>query len=176
MKTRGCQRTDSTHVLAAVRVLNRLERVGETLRHALNSLAEIAPDWLRAQATPQWYDRSSSRMENYHVPTDEAARQALGASMGEDGFALLAAIEAATDRPWLGKVPAVEILRQVWAEQYTIPPGPILFREKKDLDSSANLIVSPYDTEARRERQTWYGMDRIPACILRKPVMKSILV
>jgi transposase len=36
IKLRGHQRTDSTHVLAAVRGLNRLERVGETLRTALN--------------------------------------------------------------------------------------------------------------------------------------------
>src|SRR5580698_8100620 len=36
---RGKQRTDSTHVLAAIRTLNRLELVGETLRAALNSLA-----------------------------------------------------------------------------------------------------------------------------------------
>jgi transposase len=160
MKVRGCQRTDSTHVLAAVRVLNRLERVGETLRHALNSVAEIAPDWLCAQTPPQWYDRYSSRMENYHFPKEEAARQALGATMGEDGFTFLGAIEAAIDLPWLGKAPAVEILRQVWAEQYTTPPGPILFREKKDLDSSADLIVSPYDTEARfsiKRGMEWIG-------------------
>lgn len=39
VKPRGRQRTDSTHVLAAVRRLNRLERVGETLRAALNELA-----------------------------------------------------------------------------------------------------------------------------------------
>ena len=39
VKPRGRQRTDSTHVLAAVRGLNRLERVGETLRAALNELA-----------------------------------------------------------------------------------------------------------------------------------------
>jgi transposase len=31
IKRRGKQRTDSTYVLAAVRRLNRLERVGETL-------------------------------------------------------------------------------------------------------------------------------------------------
>jgi transposase len=49
LKPRGRQRTDSTHVLAAIRVLNRLQRVGETLRYALNSLAVVAPDWLRAQ-------------------------------------------------------------------------------------------------------------------------------
>src|SRR5499433_3291060 len=41
LKARGRQRTDSTHVLAAIRVLNRLECVGETLRHALNSPAVV---------------------------------------------------------------------------------------------------------------------------------------
>src|SRR6266508_1583299 len=52
LTARGRQRTDSTHVLAAVRTLNRLELVGETMRHALNRVADIAPDWLRAQITP----------------------------------------------------------------------------------------------------------------------------
>src|SRR5579864_1226535 len=33
----GTQRTDSTHVLGAIRTLNRLEVVGETLRQALNA-------------------------------------------------------------------------------------------------------------------------------------------
>src|SRR5260221_9253816 len=60
LKARGRQRTDSTHVLAAVRALNRLEGVGETLRHALNIVAEVAPDWLPAyvtQAHPAWGER-----------------------------------------------------------------------------------------------------------------------
>jgi transposase len=50
LKARGRQRTDATHVLAAIRELNRLERVGETLRAALNELAALAPDWLRGVA------------------------------------------------------------------------------------------------------------------------------
>ena len=57
LKPRGKQRTDSTHVLAAVRALNRVECVGETLRRALDALAAVAPDWLRAQAAPEWYER-----------------------------------------------------------------------------------------------------------------------
>jgi transposase len=44
LKAGGRQRTDSTHVLAAVRDLNRLERVSETLRAALNRVAVVAPD------------------------------------------------------------------------------------------------------------------------------------
>jgi transposase len=46
LKARGTQRTDSTHIVAAVRELNRLEIVGETLHHALNVLAQVAPAWL----------------------------------------------------------------------------------------------------------------------------------
>jgi transposase len=43
LKGRGTQRTDSTHILAAIRALNRLELVGETMRFALNRLAAVAP-------------------------------------------------------------------------------------------------------------------------------------
>ena len=57
LKARGRQRTDSTHVLAASRTLNRLESVGETLRPALNVVAVVAPDWVRAVSQPEWVDR-----------------------------------------------------------------------------------------------------------------------
>src|SRR3954467_15807769 len=50
LKARGRQRTDATHVLASIRVLNRLELLGETLRAVLNELAAVAPDCLRAAA------------------------------------------------------------------------------------------------------------------------------
>jgi transposase len=45
VKAKGRQRTDSTHILAAVRALNRIEVGGEALRHALNTLAVVAPEW-----------------------------------------------------------------------------------------------------------------------------------
>ena len=157
LKARGRQRTDSTHVLAAVRVLNRLERVGETLRHTLNTLAEVAPQWLRGQAPSEWYDRYGSRMENYRFPKAESAREALGAAMGEDGFALLRLIDAETALPWLRELPAVKTLRQVWAEQYADPPDPVRWREKKDMGSSLDLIASPYDPEARYSTKRGMG-------------------
>ena len=99
LKARGRQRTDSTHILAAVRGLNRLERVGETVRHALNSLAEVAPEWLRAHAAPEWYDRYGRRMENYRFPKAQTARDELGETIGRDGLQLLVAVEAAVDLP-----------------------------------------------------------------------------
>jgi transposase len=62
-KERGKQRTDATHVLAAIRVMNRLELVGETMRAALNALAAEAPLWLRQMAPPEWYERYGRRIE-----------------------------------------------------------------------------------------------------------------
>ena len=68
VKAGGKQRSDSTHVVAAIRTLNRLTLVGATLRQALNALAAEVPMWLRAQITPAWFDRYSRRMEEYRLP------------------------------------------------------------------------------------------------------------
>src|SRR6185312_6425225 len=146
LKRRGRQRTDSTHVLAAVRVLNRLDRVGETLRAALNDLAVMAPDWLQSLAPAEWYRRYGRRVENYHLPKTDAAREELARVIAADGETLLAAVDAATDQPVLAQLPAVATLRRVWAEQYTGAPGQLHWREVKDMPSPAGLISSPYDT------------------------------
>jgi transposase len=76
LKARGQQRTDSTHVLAAIRVLNRLELVAETLRAALNEVATVAPDWLQALAPLAWYGRYGKRVEDIRLPRSQAAREA----------------------------------------------------------------------------------------------------
>ena len=160
LKTRGRQRTDSTHVLAAIRVLNRLERVGETLRAALNSLAVVAPAWVQALAPPEWYERYAHRVENYQMPKTDAARKAFAAVIGADGQALLQAIDAANEQPWLREIPAVQTLRRVWAEQYLEVNGTLSWREVKDMPSPAELIASPYDPEARystKRAVEWIG-------------------
>jgi transposase len=82
LKARGRQRTDSTRVLAAVRGLNRLECVGETVRHALNSLAGIDPAWLAARLDPDWADRSGRRLDDARLPTAAAERRALAEQIG----------------------------------------------------------------------------------------------
>jgi transposase len=160
LKTRGRQRTDSTHVMAAIRTLNRLELVGETVRQALNSLAVVALDWLRAQVPSAWFDRYGTRIENDHLPQTAAAREALAATIGADGRQLLQAIDAATDRPWLREVPAVQTLRQVWAEPYTELPGPLRWRAADERAPSAEVIASPDDPDARYRTKrgiAWVG-------------------
>src|SRR5712691_382474 len=160
LKARVRQRTDSTHVVGAIRVLNRLERVGETLRAALHSLAVLAPAWVQTLAPPEWYGRYAHRVENYQMPKTDTARKALAAVIGADGQVLLHAIDAAVEQPWLREIPAVQTLRRVWADQYVEVHGTLSWREVKDMPSPAELIASPYDPEARystKRAVEWIG-------------------
>src|SRR5215217_2752422 len=118
LKARGRQRTDSTHVLAAVRDLNRIELVAETLRAALNAIAVVAPDWLRGLAPPEWHARSDRRVEDRRLPKTEPKRDAYVAQVGADGFLLLSAIDRAAAPPALAALPAVAVLRRVWARHF----------------------------------------------------------
>ncbi len=113
LKAGGKQRTDSTHVLAAIRNLNRLEGVGETLRATLNDLATVAPHWLREWVPSEWFDRYSRAIEEYRLPKGIPARQAYAERIGRDGMQLLSALyEGGPD--WLRQMPSVDILRQTW--------------------------------------------------------------
>jgi len=163
LKPRGRQRTDSTNVLAAVRALNRLEGVGETLRHALNTLAAVAPDGLRAQVTLDWYDRYGRRIENTRLPEAQAERDALTATIGADGVCLLTTLYDPTAPAWLREIPAVRTLLQMWLQHYHAPDpstGIMRLRDQQDLPPRALLLESPYDPDARfhtKRETSWTG-------------------
>src|SRR3712207_5471591 len=99
LKARGRQRTDSTYVLAAVRDLNRIELLAETLRAALNAIAVVAPDWLRTLAPPEWHERYDRRIEDMRLPKTGPKREAYVAQVGADGYRLLTALEGANAPP-----------------------------------------------------------------------------
>ncbi len=160
LRAKGKQRTDSTHVLAKVRQLTRLENLIETVRYALNSLAEVAPEWLGANLQSEWCDRYGKRVENTRLPNKKDERNALAVTVGQDGFDLLDAIYASTTPIELRWLKAVEILRQVWLQQYYAPTPEIQLRSEKDGPPSAIRIRSPYEIEARNstKRSTnWTG-------------------
>jgi transposase len=160
LKARGTQRTDSTHILAAIRTLNRLELVGETMRYALNRLAVVAPTWLRAHMQPAWLERYGNRVENYRFPKADAERQQLAATIGADGFALLHTAYAPDAPPAVRAALAVEVLRQIWVQQYYGPDTSPRWRHEPDVPPSAQLIHSPYDLEARysmKHGSAWVG-------------------
>jgi len=161
LRARSRQRTDSTHVLAAVRVLNRLEGVTETLRAALNSVAAVAPEWLQGQVPLEWYERYSRRVEESCLPKGEAARRAYALPVGTDGCQLLQAVAAQSAPVGLAELPALSTLRRMWAQQYEQrPDGALHWRTGAELPPSSERLDSPYDPEApyRVKRETeWVG-------------------
>src|ERR1051326_2524061 len=101
LKASGTQRTDSTHVLAAIRTLRRLECVGETMRHALNVLSEVAPAWLLEHMDAEWAERYAKRFSDFRLPKDEKKRVELAETMGADGRRLLEWVYAEEKLAWL---------------------------------------------------------------------------
>jgi transposase len=159
LKARGKQRTDSTHVLAAIRVLNRLEKVVETMRAALNQVATVAPDWLASVAQPEWFKRYSVQAEQSRLPHGTKAREAFAASVAKDGFLLLELLSE--QQPDLLKLEKVETLRQLWHQHYTCDEkGEVRWRQGKETFRAADSIESPYDPEAkfsRKDMTKWTG-------------------
>ncbi len=160
LKARGRMRTDSTHILAAIRSLGRLECIGETLRQALNVLATVAPDWLQDWVPAEWYDRYSRRFEEYRLPKSRQDRYTLGDQIGQDGLVLWEQLSNSPDLTQLRQLPALETMRQVWLQQFLVQEGQVKWRSASDLPPANLMIQSPYDVEARfsKKRQTeWTG-------------------
>ncbi|MDH2394117.1 IS1182 family transposase [Streptomyces sp. HNM0663] len=159
----GRQRTDSTRVVADVRLLNRMEFVAETLRAGLEALAAAAPDWLKqclAERQTDWLGRYGERVDSWHGLPDAQDRDNWLRLVGEDGFHLLTAARRPDAPDWLRRIPALEILRQVWVQQYHRGPQGVHTREGEDLPPGRRMLVSPYDTEARygtKKTTSWTG-------------------
>jgi transposase len=164
IKVRGAQRTDSTHVLAAIRTLNRLERVIETLRAALNQLSEADPQWVRAWTPLAWYERYGPRADSFRLPKATSQREALAVQVGVDGYALMDTIFDGDEASHLRHLPDFEVMRRIWLQQYYRCTAPgleeVRWRGKDETPPSALMIQSPYDLDARycTKRDTeWVG-------------------
>jgi transposase len=167
LKARGRQRTDSTHVLAAIRDLNRIELLAETLRAALNALAAIASDWLQQVAEPDWHKRYDHRVEEGRLPPSGPRRDAYVAQVGADGFRLLDAVAAPGAPAEAAALPAVALLRRVWNRHFdrtdddpgSGAPPKVRLRAVQGR-GPGDRIESPYDAEARfraKSGTTWTG-------------------
>jgi transposase len=163
VKAGGRQRTDSTHVLGRIRDLNRLELAGETLRAALEALAAAAPGWLAGVIDVSWQEVYGQRIDNMRLPGSEAGRQELAQRYGRDGYRLLEAVRAPGAPGWLAELPAVEVLRQIWVQQYYRMIGEqgemVIRREAREhgLPPGRARLVSPYDTAARYSEKRGLG-------------------
>jgi transposase len=184
----GKQRTDSTHVVAAVAALNRLELAGESVRAALEAVTAAHPGWAaRVLHVSEWARRYATPVTDWHPPASKKQQDDLAVAYAKDGYALLRAVYDKASPAWLAELPAVGILRQVLVQNYALVIHAdgrevITRREKEDAEGNGDglppgkhRIASPFDTDARRgakRGEFWLGYklhvsetcDDIPPC------------
>ncbi|WP_085067384.1 IS1182 family transposase [Catenuloplanes japonicus] len=165
LKARGKQRTDSTHVLAAVRDLNRVELAGETVRAALEAVAAADPGWLASVIEGTgWQQRYGQRVDGWRLPASKSKRDEIGNGYGRDARTLLEAVYAPGTPQWLARLPAVDVLRLVLVQNFvtvTDRQGREVVRMREadtdGLPPGRSKITSPYDIDARRGRKRDLG-------------------
>jgi transposase len=130
------------------------------MRFALNSLAVVASDWLLTCSDAEWVERYGHRIEESRLPKSQVDRLAMAELIGKDGEKVLAAVFDPLAPAWLREVPALQVLRRIWVQNYLSEDGQLRWREAEDLPPATLFINSPYDPEARlgKKRSTlWTG-------------------
>ncbi len=165
----GKQRSDSTHVVAAVAALNRAELAGESVRAAAEALAAAHPGWLEQRiCVSDWTRRYGTPVTAWRPPSSRAKQDELAIAYARDGYALLEAVCDPSSPPWLRELPAVDVLRRVLLQNYarTVTSGREVIRRREKEPEGDGLppgharIASPYDLDARwgvKRGALWLG-------------------
>ncbi|MFC5598918.1 IS1182 family transposase [Deinococcus cellulosilyticus] len=161
LKTRGKQRTDSTHVLAQLRVMNRYELVAETLRAVLNTLATHYPEWIRDYIPKHWYEKYAHRFENYRLPKKEWDRADFLRRVGMDGYYMLCALEQDSAKEILQKqFSEVEAFQHIWKRHFRRTSRGVELIPSDELPPARLGVESPYESEAKystKRGKEWVG-------------------
>jgi transposase len=160
------QRTDSTHVLARIRALNRLELAGESVRAALEELAAAHPRWLETVIDASWRTTYGRPVDGIRLPAAKAARAELAVQYARDGYCLLERLAAPGAPPGAAQLRQVQVLRTVLTQQfYRSGHGDgaeVIWREDEKNDGDGlppgkTALLSPYDTDARYSEKRGTG-------------------
>jgi transposase len=162
LKSRGRQRTDATHVVAASRLLTRLELVTATLQQTLNVLAEAAPGWVLEHCPAVWGERYGAHLSEFRLPRSDSARSQWAEQVGTDGHQLLAWLWSSQTPSWMRQIPAVEMLRQIWVQQFCLVNDRWRWRnsDKDGQPPAARRLCSPLESETRyaeKRGEGWLG-------------------
>ncbi|MGW4519357.1 IS1182 family transposase [Streptomyces sp. NPDC004393] len=165
----GRQRTDATHVISAVRDLNRTELAGESVRAALEALAVAAPAWLAEVVdVAEFAHRYGERINGWTMPASKTKRERLAQVFGQDALTLCRAAWADAAPPWIREIEAVQLLRQVLVQTYYVHTDnrgrEVVRKREADTDGvppGSIRLASPYDADARwaakGEELFWLG-------------------
>jgi transposase len=154
-KTR--QRLDSTHVIGLVAGLSTLDCIRETMRLALEELAQALPERERPDFWPLLWERYVENKLDYK--SAEAVLRSKQKQAGEDICLLLKWLEPLTVEAREGR--QVALLRKVFEENYTLDETghcePVKMR-------GSGTVQTPHEPEAQycvkgqgKARKSWVG-------------------
>jgi transposase len=139
------QRLDSTQMFGRVSRMSRLDCVRESLRLALQELAE----WLSGAQRPDWWGELwSSYVEtqtDYRASLETLARKMVEA--GKAAQQVLRWVASASDKQ-LAKAKHAQLLARVFEEQFELVPGTSEAQPKTKEQLSSARVQNPHDPEA----------------------------
>ncbi|MFI7110342.1 hypothetical protein ACIBK9_28815 [Nonomuraea sp. NPDC050227] len=155
----GKQCTASTHVVFAVRDVNRVESARECVRGALEALAMAAPGWVqRVLEALGWAERYRLRADSWRRLTSKTKQEELARVYEADGYALIEAVCAPFSPAWRRHLPAVDVPRIVFQNYARVADrrGRQVIERRQDLNQGGEGLPSgrcwlslPHDLNAR---------------------------
>lgn len=144
------------------------------MRFALNSLAVVAGDWLLEHSDESWLRRYGHRIEEKRLPKSQEDRLAAAEIIGQDGWKLLTDLFDPMAPGWLREIPAIDILRRIWIQNYRYEDGQVHWRDQSDIPDASLFINSPYDPQARYAKKydtrwTGYKVHVTETCDVEQP-------
>lgn len=154
LNKRKYQRTDSTHVLAKVCQLSRLENLSEGLRLALKAIEKADAAFYQVKLPAPYKEQWDTRLNDYRM-TDEERKQALERA-GQDIRWLLEFLK--TNRASFLCLPELEVLQTLFQQNFTTHAQAV--RLRKQCANGKEKIQTPHDPEARystKRGKSWTG-------------------
>lgn len=151
---RGKQRLDSTHILAQVAHMSRLEKTRETVRLFLEMLERAG----RLGELP-----AGAALQERYLDSDvlwhKLSQEALAAKFQQTGQDLQALLAWVADHPDLRDHDKTKLLQRVFHEQFEVTPAGPAVRKQED----SGTVQNPHDPEAQwaakdqKKTKTWVG-------------------
>lgn len=163
VKLHGRMRTDSTHVLAAVRKLNRVELVAETLRALWKSSLRPTRNGWRPWSQQGGQNAMGPRPAMTGCQRRKRSWPRMCCRSARTAWSCSAPSTAVTRRTRLRDLPQVQVLRQVWIQQYWYDgDGQLCWRGSKDSHDRLSRRDAPRRLDGPGEGSPGIGAARVP--------------
>lgn len=126
-KREGSTRS-TEEIIASICLPSRAETILECMDLAIEAVAAVDPEWLKAHTLPHWYRRYHLKIGHRSVPSCPGEVESLIESVGSDGRHLLQTIDA-FNASRLVDLPEIRKLNREWQRQFSVEADILKFRK-----------------------------------------------